>query len=159
MGEGTHFAYAGAMARCSVVLLPFLLLACGSEPTQGDEQDASEVQAATITFDASFDESVDGLLMEGSTVVIAYDDERLAQCRGEQNGIPQYAVTAHYSFDGAKPRSIVVAGLNAVAEPSIELDSSGQLEIWFEATNRWGCHAWDSDFGNNYTFQVVEEQD
>ena len=89
--------------------------------------------------------------------VLVYDDTRLAKCKGEQGGVPQYAVTAYASVDGAAADTVVVAGLNAQADPTIELSSAGELEIWFEVTNKWGCHEWDSDFGNNYRFQVAAE--
>lgn len=37
---------------------------------------------------------------------------------------------------------------------TIELERTGELSIWFEASNKWGCHVWDSNYGNNYRFFV-----
>ena len=31
---------------------------------------------------------------------------------------------------------------------------AGRLEMWFQVSNRWGCNAWDSNYGNNYRFTV-----
>lgn len=133
--------------------------ACGGSdsPASGQQQDQTERTTATITFDAKWNEAVDGRLVEGGEAVLVYDDTRLAKCKGEQGGVPQYAVTAYASVDGAAADTVVVAGLNAQADPTIELSSAGELEIWFEVTNKWGCHEWDSDFGNNYRFQVAAE--
>jgi hypothetical protein len=149
----TAFALAG---------LSSLLFACdGADPGVSASQDAREKKVgeaaeAVIAFDAEWNETVDGELVDGGRAIVDYDDERLAECRGEQGGVPQYAVTAHARLDGGETQSIVVAGLNAEDDPAFDLDGSGTLEIWFEATSRWGCHAWDSNFGDNYVFEVAE---
>ena len=144
--------------NAAAALALLLCTACNSGPATSDEQDFTESDPATIVFDAEFGENVDGDLVEGGLVVLEYDAERVSQCVAQQGGVPQYAVTAYYSLDGSEPETIVVAGLNADAEPTIELESAGELEIWFEVTNRWGCHEWDSDFGNNYRFDVSAEE-
>lgn len=144
--------------RAFAALIPLFCLSfgCGDGSVTGDEQNATEDAVATLSFDAEFGEAVEGRLVDGGRAIIAYDDERVAECKGEQGGVPQYAVTAYYKIDDGDVGQIVVAGLQAVEEPTIELDGAGRLELWFEVTNRWGCHQWDSDFGNNYVFEVRE---
>lgn len=39
--------------------------------------------------------------------------------------------------------------------PSIELDRAGELQVWFQATNRWGCSEYDSRYGENHRFPVA----
>lgn len=142
--------------------LSFTAVACdGAEGTTGDEQnaeeEAGEASEAIIAFDAEWNEVVDGDLVEGGTAVLDYDDQRVAQCRATQGGIPQYAVTAHYRLGDEEQASIVVAGLNATDAPTIELEEAGTLEVWFEVTSRHGCHEWDSNFGDNYVFEVAPD--
>ncbi len=36
------------------------------------------------------------------------------------------------------------------ADPTIAVPRGHDLALWFEATNLWGCHAWDSANGANY---------
>lgn len=143
----------------SVALVSLAGCAPGSDVLEQDDTDSSSdaLTQATLEFGAAWNEDVSGVLAEGGSVVVHYDDSRLAQCKGTQNGIPQYAVTAHYSVAGGPVHDLVVAGLNAAPQPKLTLDSVGELSIWFEATNKWGCHAWDSNFGDNYRFQIVEE--
>lgn len=112
---------------------------------------------ATITFTADWAENVAGVLVEGGVVHLAYDEARLAACRGSEGGKPQYAVTAHVRSADGGVQDVVVAGLNAPSNPSVHLQGVGDIEVWFESTNKWGCHAWDSNLGENYTFHVVED--
>jgi len=44
--------------------------------------------------------------------------------------------------------------LTGVARATIDLETSGELQVWFENGNRWGCHAYDSSYGSNYRFTV-----
>jgi hypothetical protein len=148
------------LLAAALAALSLIALGCdGAAGTTGDEQNADEESAeaseAVIAFDAEWNEVVDGALVEGGTAVLEYDDERVAQCRATQGGIPQYAVTAHYRLGDGDEGSLVVAGLNATDAPTIELEEPGTLEVWFEVTSRHGCHEWDSNFGDNYVFEVA----
>lgn len=121
------------------------------------DSDESALSEATITFDASWGENVTGALVEGGTLHIDYDDARLAECRAWQGQTPQYAVTAHARFADGSEDAITVTGLSASSDPSFTIPVTGEVQIWFEATNRWGCHAWDSNLGDNYRFRALEE--
>ena len=107
-----------------------------------------------ITFGADWSETVSGELTKGAEVTLAYDPERLTKCRGTQGGYEQWAITAQYRVDGGPVEGVVVAGNGATAEPRITLAHRGDLEIWFQNTNRWGCVAYDSNLGGNYHFDV-----
>lgn len=151
------------LGRAAFVLgASMLLLGCapaspGSQSQNATARSSDALSDATITFSADWAEDVEGVLVSGGLVHLDYDDARLAECRGTQGGTPQYAVTAHVRSEDGSVQDVVVAGLNAPSDPTVDLDGAGDVEIWFEATNRWGCHAWDSNLGDNYTFHVVED--
>lgn len=151
------FRCAALIASASLVLAACAPAASESQVQDDTEKSGAALAEATITFSSDWAEDVHGVLVEGGVVHLAFDEARLASCRGTQGGTPQYAITAHVRGESGDVRDVVVAGLNAKADPTIELDEAGDVEIWFEATNRWGCHAWDSNLGDNYRFRVVED--
>ncbi len=114
--------------------------------------------AARITFGADWSESVQGKLRAGDPITIAYDASRLPTCRGDQGGIPQWAITANYRVAGGEIHAITVAGLSAASPVVVVPEAKGDLEMWFEVDNRWGCHAFDSDFNHNYHFKIGAAQ-
>jgi len=122
-------------------------------------EDASESEEALgdprLVFSANWSESREGKLRAGDAIEIAYDKARLATCAsGEQGGIPQWSITAYYRVGDGAVHAVTVAGLNAQQPALIVPEQQGELELWFEATNRWGCQAFDSGFGENYRFAV-----
>ncbi|NVJ25827.1 MULTISPECIES: DUF6209 family protein [Myxococcus] len=94
----------------------------------------------------------------GAAASIVFDASRLTQCRGNINAnTPGWTITGHYQFNNGPVQSFWVAGFSSTPNPpapSIPLNTRGDLAIWFENTSRWGCQAWDSNFGNNYHFNV-----
>lgn len=137
--------------------LLFVAASCANAHEEAaPEVSTSELgEAATITFDGSFHTSVTGALQKGKTARVVYDPKRLTDCRGEQAGRPQWSVTGYYAISGGPVRSFDVAGLVQGGTPKLELDRSGELQVWFHNTNRWGCSAFDSAFGDNYRFAVA----
>ncbi len=83
----------------------------------------------------------------GSVARITYDAERLPDCRGTLDGVrPAWSITGFYQFNGGPVRSFWVAGASGdpfPPAPSLVLDTRGELTVWFENTNRWGCYARD----------------
>lgn len=140
-----------------------LLIAAGCAPSgalEASEDVASDDEAlafATITFDAAWNENVSGVLVEGGTLALSYDDSRLASCKTFQGGTPRYAITAHARFADGTEKTTVVSGLMAASAPTLEIGVPGEVQIWFEATNVYGCHEFDSSFGENYRFNVLED--
>ncbi|NVI98910.1 hypothetical protein HV824_12380 [Myxococcus sp. AM009] len=94
----------------------------------------------------------------GSTAAIHYSADRLPQCRGDINGTtPGWTITGYYQFNNGPVQRFWVAGFSSTPNPpapSIPLHTLGTLAVWFENTSRWGCQAWDSNFGNNHLFTV-----
>lgn len=142
-------------------------VACGNaEPaTEGANQISSDETAAkaTVTFDASFGESVDGTLRQGGTLVVDYDAARLPGCRdGANDGSAGWTITG-FAKSAGKTQSFYVAGHasdsrideNAPPKARLELENAGDLELWFQVTSLSGCNAYDSNEGANYHFDVA----
>jgi uncharacterized protein YraI len=114
--------------------------------------------SAVLAFDSDWSESVTGAIEGGGKVIVHYDPHRLSQCAGSQGGIPQWGVTGYYQVDGGTVKSVVVARANGSdltpSDPTIIVPHGGELSLWFEATSRWGCHAYDSNFGGNYRYDI-----
>jgi hypothetical protein len=106
----------------------------------------------TITFNADWTVKVEGTLRAGGKVDVTYDLNRLTTCRGTQDGKPQWALSAVWDL-GSAHGSATVGGLMAPAEPkfTIDLPTSGDLSLYFQNNNRWGCNA----YGSNYHFNVL----
>lgn len=147
------------MRRLFLALTLLSLAGCGSEPNGGRAPVAASWSGggAELEFDGSWGETVSGTLAQNDSAAISYDITRLPQCRGELSGGPAWSITAFYRFNGGAVESTPVAGhspTGSVIEPSIPLTESGDLEVWFQNSNVWGCNAYDSNFGQNYHFSV-----
>lgn len=159
MSDGRHLsAFSNIFAAYSL-----LLVACHT-PSASDEVDVTETalgEATTITFQEDFRVALDGALQAGKSVRVNYDTDRLTACRGELNGGPGWSITGYWRIDGGPIRSFEAGGFSpshGTSEPVLPLDRSGDLEMWFENTSRWGCRAFDSDFGQNFHFTVLPRQ-
>ncbi len=141
------FTLLGALAACSTA-------AVDAESVGTSEAELGE--AAVVRFGADFEERVTGELVKGRQVRIVYDPARLPQCRGEQGGVPQWSISGAWKIGDGPVRAFTAAGLNAGSPEGavLDLDRSGELQIWFSNNNRWGCNGYDSDFGKNYRFPV-----
>ena len=133
---------------------------CAVPEAEGDDVETSEAalgEAATITFDGSWNERVTGELQTGKKVRVVYDAGRLTTCRGEINGGPGWAITGFWRIGEGPIRMFEAGGLSSSggADQAFVLDASGDLQIWFQNTSRWGCRAYDSNNGQNYHFGVA----
>ena len=145
----------------ALVALPMVACAASNEDVGTNE--GEQTKGATLTFNASWAVQQTGTLAPGGKVTIAYDAKR-AQCTGDFMGKPGYSVIASWRLAGRAPQSVTVAGLPpyGALDPTFTLPSAvwgegapgGDLEVWFENSSRWGCHAWDSNYGSNYHFAV-----
>lgn len=114
-----------------------------------------------ISFGDDWSERVSGELLAGSPVRIAYDLDRLQDCRGSTNGSDVWGVGGYASFDGGEPVSFALSRLDSgrvkavVAEVEIPADASN-VQFWFGISNRWGCVAYDSNENANYSFDITE---
>jgi hypothetical protein len=152
--------------KFSVLVASFAIFAgavsgCATPAPDEPELETSEAalgESATITFDGSFRQRITGTIEKGRKVRVAYDPGRLTTCRGEQAGRPAWAITGFWKIGDGPVRTFEAGGhspSNGAAPPVLPLDASGELQIWFQNTNRWGCSAFDSAHGNNYRFAVA----
>ena len=127
-----------------------------------------------INFSPSYDEILVGELRQGGYLQISYAPERLPDCRNSDGGHAYWDIIAHgrflpsgEAFDGSVVRILNSDG-SLTAQPEIltvriPQDEIGiqQVEIWFENFNRYGpsCHAWDSNYGANYKFDIALSAD
>ena len=144
--------------------LALVLAACAADPATppgqapggGGKADGSE---PTITFAGDFTQAVSGTLLAGSPVIVRYDLSRVQDCRAESGGNAQWGVTGYAQFGGAMPVSFAVSQLDgAQVDPvDAELDlpaSADHVAMWFQASNSYGCVAYDSNEGANYQFAI-----
>lgn len=160
MSDGSSFklslVFAGLTA-ISALALGGCTAPAAEEPAELGTSEAALGEAGTLTFAADHTVKLSGSLAKGKKVRVAYDASRLTQCRGEQNGKPAWSITGFWKIGGGAVHTFEAGGLspsNGTEEPVLALDASGDLQIWFQNVNRWGCSAYDSDFGKNYHFAI-----
>jgi hypothetical protein len=152
------------MLRLAAISLATLAAtACVS--TTGDDSSApcdgkcDGASAATIRFADDFTEHVTGSLVAGGAVRIDYDLDRLTECRGSTGGSEVWGVSGYVQFDDGEPETFglsrldggrVVSEVATIAIP----DGATRMTTWFSVSNRWGCIAYDSDFGANYGWDI-----
>ena len=158
MSDGSRltlsFFVAGALALAS---------ACAAPAAPADDAEVGTIEAAlgetgTLTFGADFRVDVTGSLEKGKKVRVVYDASRLTACRGDFNGKPGWTITGYWKIGSGDVHSFEAGGFspsNGTDQPVLALDQSGDLQIWFQNNNRWGCNAYDSNFGSNYQFLVT----
>jgi hypothetical protein len=139
--------------------LALSLVACGFQSATVGSDSSNERSAAlsapqvSMYFAPDWSTSVSQPLTAGATVHITYDVSRLPQCRGDQDGHPAWSITAYWQLDSGASGSLTVGGYG-LSSPSFTVPSAGELQLWFQITDVWGCSAWDSKFGENYRFTV-----
>jgi hypothetical protein len=142
-----------------------LLSSCGSLLDFSSETDEASATASkeltadvVLRFNRDWTVSVSAPLVVGSRVHVEYDTARFPECRQEQDGRPLWSVTGHWML-GEQNGSLEAGGhspSNGTLPPIIELTRSGDLSLYFQVTNATGCTAWDSNYGRNFHFQVLE---
>ncbi len=140
------------MRRNTLLLLPVLLLGTV----------AAAQTPPTLTFnDAALNWSIvqSGPLVPGGQVKVIYDTDRLPGCRGNANdGGPGWAVTGYYQLNDGTVGSFYAGGRpnypGQSPEAVLDLPEDGSLALWFQVTSMWGCSEWDSNYGNNFRFDV-----
>jgi uncharacterized protein YraI len=149
-------------AVVSLILATSVLGGCATED-DGDSGGAggkADGDAPVIEFADDWSETVHGQLLAGSPVRIAYDLDRLQDCRGSTNGSEVWGVSGFASFDSGAPVTFGVSRLDGgVVRPvTAELEipaGADSVQLWFSISNRWGCVAYDSNDNTNYAFDVT----
>jgi hypothetical protein len=138
--------------------LGLFLLATGcAEPLAASQEgEATEKALGTLRFAADGSHRLDGVLLEGKGVKVAYDVSRLTQCEGYQGGTPRWSITGFAQLGHGTPQTFPVLDPNHPEgyEHVLTIGAAGPLQLWFQSTNVWGCLAWDSNEGQNYRFEV-----
>jgi hypothetical protein len=113
---------------------------------------------ALLVFGADGSVDLQGKLVAGGTLRVRYALERLSDCRGTQGGLPQWNVTGAYSVDGGEPHAFEVSSVvgddRVSTDAVLEVPQGDSMALWFYVSNRWGCIAYDSKYGENYTFAI-----
>ena len=111
------------------------------------------------TFEANGNEDLPRV-KSGDQLVVHYEPARLSQCAGSTMGNAAWAVTLNYQVDGGAVKSVLVTRANGPdlvpSDPEITVARGRDLALWFEATNRWGCHAYDSNNSANYHIVISD---
>ncbi len=142
--------------------LAYSAVACGAEMS-GDEAaaEADNTSDATLVLTSDFQSALSGRARAGGALRVEYSLDRLPQCRGNLGGgAPAWNITGYYSENGAPAKTFEVSeltpdGKDRVAKPArIPLAHGGDLALWFQVSNRWGCSEYDSQFGQNFHVDV-----
>jgi hypothetical protein len=109
---------------------------------------------AFAAFEANGSVDLPRSVRAGDNLVVHFDPQRLATCAGSSGGNAAWSVTLNYQVDGGTVKKILATRAEGpslvAADPEITLPRGRDLAMWFEATNRWGCHEYDSNNSANY---------
>lgn len=123
----------------------------GTEPT------------GVLVFSSDYEERLEGDLVAGGTLVVRYDPDRIQECRGRTGGSDVWGITGYFSVDGAEAESFAVTelrdGTTTAIDATLEVPRGAEIAFWFQSSNRWGCVAYDSDFGADYHFAIGEPEE
>lgn len=111
------------------------------------------IPPARIVFAADHSITRHGGLVPGGQVRLEYDSNRLTTCRNSRGGFDLWDIAAHVRWDtGESSSASIKPGALLVDVPR----TARRMEVWFENTAVPGCRAWDSNFGANYGFDVLQ---
>lgn len=157
--------FARPVCATLAVSLLSLLAACSTNAADDGATDESNQTAAasTIAFEAGdFAVETKGKLVAGSKVVVTYDPARLPACRGNVGGGgPGWSITGYASFNGQPATTFEATRLTAdkkdreAAPYELKLPEGGDLALWFQVSSRFGCSEFDSQYGQNFHFDVA----
>jgi hypothetical protein len=143
--------FSSGAAIVSILVGGALAMGCsGATPdAAADESEGALGDTPTLTFAADGAVTQSGAIASGGKVRVQYNDARLPDCRGDFEGKPGWTITGFASNNGTDPIAFATGKTATIAVPA-----SGDLALWFQVTNRWGCSAYDSKYGSNYHFTV-----
>lgn len=133
------------------------LSACAPERLDPPAERADAIREAAdveIVFSDDWTVTQSGPIIQGATVRVSYDPDRLTRCRGRKYGQEAWAINGVWQIDGGATQYFPVVTPSMPAVSTFVADTPGTLEMWFENSDAFGCVAYDSDFGENYVFEV-----
>jgi hypothetical protein len=150
------------LALLSLAVLSFAGCAASTDDDGANSANAVSSEAS-IDFDAAgFKVETSGKLAAGQRVRIQYDLARLPTCRGNVNGGgPGWNISGFASFNGKPATAFEVTKLTAdgrdreSAPYELLLPEGGDLALWFSVSSAWGCNQYDSQYGQNFHFDVA----
>ncbi len=130
------------------------------QPAPGGTTPVVPATGPTLTFNRDGSVNQTGTLVAGQRLRVRYAQDRIATCTGTTMGNAAWAITGWASVNGAAARSFdtgvsASGGTRDTIDAFVDLSSAGDLALWFQQTNRWGCQAWDSRSGQNYHFSIA----
>jgi hypothetical protein len=167
-------ALVSSLARAAFVAFALSSAACATPPDEdtpaADDATSTEdltASAAKLTFTAGYTVEQSKPLVAGGKVQIVYEAGRVRDCRGEANGQPAWTTTGFFQLAGGASGNFEAAGFSPSGgkkKAIIDLPAAvvrgegapaGDLALWFQTTNRWGCSAFDSNYGANYHVAIA----
>lgn len=150
--------------RTLLILAAPLLVACTSNVADTSDEAASETSAdgvPVVSFNADWTVTSSGPITSGGKVTIHYDVARQPQCRAVYHGFEAWGLVAYFAVDGGFARYVPVTQLvGNVQQPidvTIDVPVGKNLSLWFHASDEYGCSTWDSNYGANFVFPLVQD--
>lgn len=123
-----------------------------------------------IGFDPVWNIFTTGARRQGGFLRVDYALERLPECRGTHNGHPFWNINVHALFkpgnqhieDGLRnPGPYSVQTSNMMSNTFRIPEDAESVELWFENYSGYpdNCRRYDSNFGNNYVFDIWPAKD
>jgi hypothetical protein len=148
------------------LLVPLALVACSPTPDAIPAAQAAPLTAdaprGEIDFLVGYEQVQHGAVIRSGELAINYALDRLTTCRDTHNGFRFWTLDAWVRFSpGGQTDSATVVSSNgftimpATATFDVPPDATG-VEIWFRNASPPSCEGWDSKYGENYRFPVID---
>ncbi len=147
-----------------------LLAGCSGAPGDDATQGASKLSASgaadastavTLTFasSATWTYGASSPLVAGDQVTVSWDSSRTSCVTTGMGSGPAWGTTGYAILPDGAQVSFPAGGLElqngGTPGFTIPAGSGGDLAVWFESTNIYGCHEFDSNEGANFHFSVA----
>jgi hypothetical protein len=133
---------------------------CDGAPTTASYGETRAAEGApTLGFDVDWSIAQSGPVVGGGTAVLHYDPARLPACRATYHGFPAWGIVGYWNADGGFGREVAVTqfqnGTVVPVDATIRVPFGRDLQVWFFASDEYGCTQWDSDYGRNFHFAIT----
>ena len=115
----------------------------------------------TLTFAADWSLTQSAPVVAGGKATLHYDIARLPSCRAQYHGGPAWGIVAYWAVDGgqafSQPVTQFQSGVNVPVDVTFDVPPGRDLAVWFYASDEGGCGQWDSNYGRNFHFALVDD--